>query len=345
MAVARVRKGSLVVDFSELELHAEYPIAFAARNRDDIVRRQSSSGGMYHALASHVIDDLGGVVYGCAFDGELRAMHIRCETMAEAERCMGSKYSQSYMGNSIRRVREDLKSGRVVLFTGTPCQVAAVHAACGNIEGGTLLTVDIICHGVPSPGVFQGWLAELERVRDAKVSSYEHRPKSMGWGHFELIAWSDGCVEQGTRLAETWKRLFYDDKMLRLSCYRCPYTVTGGRPGNLTIADFWGVEATPHARCDDESLGVSLVLTNDVVGLRVLAMLNIDLEPAALVEALPGNPMLERPSTCEGDRNDPWGDLYANGLLAMAKSRRYLVSPVSFLISRTKRVIKRILGR
>ncbi|OUO58153.1 hypothetical protein B5F74_11005 [Collinsella sp. An271] len=124
------------VNFEELESRDEYPVAFVARNRDDHVRRRSSSGGMYHALASHVINDLGGVVYGCAFDGDLRAVHIRCETMAEAERCMGSKYSQSDMGDSIRRVRGDLRADRTVLFTGTPCQVAAVRAACSDVSGG-----------------------------------------------------------------------------------------------------------------------------------------------------------------------------------------------------------------
>lgn len=127
------------VDFERLETRGEYPIAFVARNRDDDVRRASSSGGMYHALASHVINDLSGVVYGCAFDEELRAIHIRCETMTEAKRCMGSKYSQSDMKDSILQVRSDLKVGRTVLFTGTPCQVAAVRAACVDIEGGISL--------------------------------------------------------------------------------------------------------------------------------------------------------------------------------------------------------------
>lgn len=119
-----------LADFAGMMLQDEYPIAFAARNRDNCIRRMSSSGGIFHALASYVINDLGGVVYGCAFDRDLRAVHIRCETVAEAERCMGSKYSQSDMGDSIRRVRDDLKSGRTVLFTGTPCQVAAVRAVC-----------------------------------------------------------------------------------------------------------------------------------------------------------------------------------------------------------------------
>lgn len=334
------------VDFEEVEKRGEYPVAFAARNCDEEVRRRSSSGGMYHALASHVICNLGGVVYGCAFDGNLKAVHVRCETVEEAERCMGSKYSQSDMGDSIRQVRGDLRAGRTVLFTGTPCQVAAARVACADIAGGgCLMTADIICHGVPSPGVFQGWLAELERARDARVISYEHRPKSMGWGHFERVTWGDGRVEQGTRLSETWKRLFYDNRMLRPSCYQCPYTVVVGRPGDLTIADFWGVEMTSHARRGDGILGVSLVLANGPTGLGILSKLDIDLELAAIAEVLPRNPMLERPSTYEGEHDAPWRKFYDEGLIAMAKSERYLISSVCFLALRVKRTAKRILGR
>ena len=121
-----------MVDFGEIEERGEYPVAFAAKNRNDEVRRMSSSGGVFHALASHVICDLGGVVYGCAFDDDLRARHVRCETIVEAERCMGSKYSQSDMGNAIPMIKKDLARGLTVLFTGTPCQVAAVRAVCGD---------------------------------------------------------------------------------------------------------------------------------------------------------------------------------------------------------------------
>lgn len=129
-SVIREWESSHVIDFELLERVGEYPIAFAARNRNCEIRRMSSSGGMFHALAMHVIEELNGVVYGCAFNDELRAGHVRCETMAEVERCMGSKYSQSDMGDSIRLVWEDLKVGRTVLFAGTPCQVAAVRAVC-----------------------------------------------------------------------------------------------------------------------------------------------------------------------------------------------------------------------
>ena len=207
------------------------------------------------------------------------------------------------------------------------------------------MTADIVCHGVPSPEVFRGWLSELEGARGARVVRYEHRPKSRGWAHFELVGWEGGRAEQGTRLTETWKRLFYGNRMLRPSCYRCPYTVTQGRPGDVTIADFWGVESTQHAHPDDSSLGVSLALANGADGLHLLSGLDADFEVAALAEALPRNPMLERPSTCEGEHDEPWRELYAGGMLGMARRQRYLASPVRSLAAHAKRTIRRVLGR
>lgn len=329
----------------ELRHPEKLPVCFAARNKSDKIRLQSSSGGVFHALASYVIEGQGGVVYGCAFDTNLRAEHIRCESMAEVGRCMGSKYSQSDMRDSIRCISSDLESGRTVLFTGTPCQTAAVRATCAAIGKGTLLSVDIICHGVPSPEVFQSWLAELEMMRGEQIANYEHRPKSMGWGHFERITWKNGVVEQDTNNTEAWKRIFYGNKMLRPSCYVCPYTVVDNRPSDLTIADFWGVESTQHTRRDDKALGVSLILANSEAGLRILPELDIDYEIASLDEALPKNPLLQRPSTYKGNRDDSWHELYAHGVLGMARSQRYLISPFRYLVSRAKRQLKQRFGR
>ena len=332
-------------DFASAAERGEYPVVFAAKNRDDEVRRESSSGGVFHALASHVIGDLGGVVYGCAFNEGLRAVHVRCETMAEAERCMGSKYSQSDMRRAIPDVRADLGAGRTVLFTGTPCQVAAVRAACADVAGGGLLvTADIICHGVPSSAAFQEWLRTLEGKRGSAVERYEHRPKSMGWGHFERVTFADGRSEQGTRWSEAWKRYFYDNRSLRPSCYRCPYTTVAGRPGDVTIADFWGIEGTGLSPLCD-SLGVSLVLANSERGLRMLAALDADFASADVADALPGNPMLVRPSTYGGRRPEVWEGVYRDGMLATMRRERFLASPARAAASRAKRAVKRILGR
>lgn len=340
---------AMKADEIETDKDAKYPLVFAAKNASDEVRSRSASGGMYHALASAVIGQ-GGVVYGCAFDGELRAVHVRCETMAEAERCMGSKYSQSRMGDAIKQVRADLEGGRTVLFTGTPCQVAAVRACCGNV-GGMLILADIICHGTPSPGLFQLQLGYIADERKSPVVSYEHRPKSMGWGHHERFVLKDGRSEQNTLLADSWRELFYDNRMLRPSCYRCPYTSLR-RESDVTIADFWKIEQSSRPELRDQ-LGVSLMLVNTERGERIVHELDEDSSIRAwtmtIAEALPGNPMLQRPSVYQGDRSKPWEALYHNGYARMMREAGYCEGTLHNVCRRAygkaKRAVKRLLGR
>lgn len=114
---------------SEVSDQQNFPLAFAAKYSSEAIRKQSSSGGVFYALAQAIINQ-GGVVYGCAFDKSHKAQHIRCETMDEVVRCMGSKYSQSDLGDSLEKAKEDINAGRNVLFAGTPCQVAAARVVC-----------------------------------------------------------------------------------------------------------------------------------------------------------------------------------------------------------------------
>lgn len=314
----------------------EFPVVFAAKHRSDEVRRKSSSGGMFYALAEYVIGQ-GGVVYGCAFDENLRARHVRCTTLKECERCMGSKYSQSDMGDTIPRVRTDLRDGKLVLFTGTPCQVDAVRRSSG-LAGGGLLSVDLVCHGVPSPVLFSMHLSFLEGRLGLRPVSYDHRPKSKGWGHCEAVTLEDGSCLQGTRISESWKRLFYSNEFLRPSCYECPYAKTARR-SDVTIADFWGIEGTGLSGFADD-LGVSLVLANNERGLRVFEGLGIDSVESSLEDALPKNPMLYRPSSCEGSRSAPWELLYDWGYAALLRKRRFVKSAPRWVGSKAKRMLK-----
>lgn len=131
---ARKYVGNLECDeYSEVPGQRNILSAFAAKHSNEAIRKQSSSGGVFYALAQTIISQ-GGVVYGCAFDESHKAQHIRCETMDEVVRCMGSKYSQSDLGDSLEKTKEDINAGRNVLFTGTPCQVAAVRTVCEKQE-------------------------------------------------------------------------------------------------------------------------------------------------------------------------------------------------------------------
>lgn len=203
---------------------------------------------------------------------------------------------------------------------------------------------DIICHGAPSPALFQEWLRVLENERGRAVARYEHRPKSVGWGHFERLTWADGSSEQRTRWSEAWKAYFYDNRSLRPSCYRCPYTVSEGRSGDVTIADFWGIESTPLSGIKDD-LGVSLVLVNTSTGLGILPCLNVDVWGSKLADALPRNPMLTGPSMYEGERDEVWRSVYTKGLLPTMRYHGFIKSPWRAAASRVKRAVKRVLGR
>lgn len=322
---------------------SSFPCTYAAKSFSATVRKNSSSGGIFYELASYVITQCDGVVYGCAFDDDLRAKHIRCSSIEEAAKCMGSKYSQSDMQVALLQIQTDLRNGLTVLFTGTPCQVAAVRQIDAVEKNGTLITVDIICHGVLSPEVFQEWLAIIESVRKKPIYAYEHRSKIMGWSHRERIIYKDGSIEQNTRWSEAWRRYFYDNRSLRPSCYCCPYATTA-RSSDITIGDFWGIEHTGLKYFKDD-LGVSLVLVNSEPGLNLFSKLNVEKNEASLQDAIPGNPMLLAPSSYKGDRNKVWEEFHRQGLLNMMKKEKFLVSVPHRVASLIKHSLLRILQK
>ena len=320
------------------------PLVFAAKHRDDEVRRRSSSGGAFWALAEHVVGG-GGVVYGCAFDEHLVARHVRCETLEECRACQGSKYSQSDMGETFSKVRSDLRAGRTVLFTGTPCQVYGLRCyleTCGGGRG-SLICADIICHGTPSPLMWREHLAFLAAREGSAVARYEHRPKSTGWGHVERVWFADGTSQQGTRLSDSWRRLFYGNRALRPSCRACAFTRTR-RASDLTIADFWGIENTDLADFRDD-LGVSLILVNTPAGEALLGELDMEVRESSLADALPRNPMLERPSIYAGSREELWALYREHGYEGMLRRMHYYPSVPRYVAGKVKRKLKGLLGR
>lgn len=214
-----------------------------------------------------------------------------------------------------------------------------------------MILVDLICHGTPSPGLFKLHLGYIERMRKSRVVSYAHRPKWNGWGHFESFTLANGKEERGTPLANSWRDLFYSNKLLRPTCCRCPFTVTD-RQGDLTIADFWGIERSSRPGLKDR-LGVSLLLANTDCGVGMVRDAMdaglLQAWPMTLAEAMPGNPMLEHPSSYEGDRCDPWETLYGEGYDRMLRKCGFHQNELSYYAQQAKRkvklVLKRALGR
>ncbi len=275
------------------------PIVYAAKHRDPDVRAESRSGGVFTALSDRILQE-GGTVYGCCMDESFRSVHLRAESAEERDRMRGSKYTQSDLTDMFLRVREDLRSGRPVLFSGTPCQTAGLKAFLGEETDGLYL-VDIVCHGVPSPELWQSYLRWQEEKAHSRVIGADFRNKAdFGWkAHLESLYMENGAqVDSGV-----FRNLFYGHRPLRPACYRCPYKDVI-HPGNLTLGDYWGIrEAVPGF---DDNRGVSLVLINDDRGKELFAQVRGSLEAAETPVESCLQPPLQAPPEKPADRAAFW---------------------------------------
>ena len=235
------------------------PKVYAVKHKDEATRAASRSGGIFTALSDYILSS-GGVVYGCVLTGEFDAAHIRADNTEERNRMRGSKYIQSKLGDTFKNVQADLDTRKNVLFSGTSCQVAGLKKYLGK-EYDNLFCVDIVCHGVPSKKVWDAYLHWQEQKNHSKITSVDFRnKKDFGWhDHVETLYFENGKFTN----SRVFKELFYGHTVLRPSCYECPYKSVM-HPGDITIADYWGIEkAAPEF---DDNKGVSLVLVNNEAG-------------------------------------------------------------------------------
>lgn len=265
------------------------PLAvYAAKNRDEEIRRQSSSGGVFTLLAEQTIHE-GGLVFGAKFNADWDVVHDYTKSIEGLDAFRGSKYVQSRIGNTFAQAKQFLKDGRKVLFSGTPCQIAGLKLYLRK-EYENLLTVDFICHGVPSPMVWRRYKQELlSEVRKNTVSTngtdfftaINFRNKTEGWKKFSFAATvrcADGnSVSLRTSLHENiYMRGFLRDLYLRPSCHACPAkSLKSG--SDITIADFWGIQQF-HSKFDDDR-GTSLVIANSKKGALVYGALSLESIP------------------------------------------------------------------
>jgi len=245
-----------VIDFEST--NSAKPKILAAWSKDEETRLKSSSGGVFSELARVVLTQ-GGVVYGVAFAEDFSARHIAVENESDLEKLRGSKYIPSYVGDIYKDIEQKLKAGKVVLFSGTPCQVAAVKKIFGEDE--RVYTTDLICFGVPSIRVFSHYLQYISKGKDIK--NFQFRSKHDGWGRGGInVGFSDGTSY--TNLGNVsndpfmfgFLRCFYQN----MPCYDCSFSKIP-RVGDITLGDFWGI---PENLKDER--GVSIVLLNNEKG-------------------------------------------------------------------------------
>ena len=244
-------------------LQKEEPKCYAAMNRSEAQRANASSGGVFILLARWVIDR-GGVVFGAAFDADFSVSHQSAETLEEAKAFCGSKYLQSRIGNVYQQAKRYLKENRWVLFTGTPCQILGLRAFLGE-DSPRLLTMDIVCHGVPSPDVWQRYIS-FRACMDNQGKPPQRicfRSKTSGWSKYSVVFQYDNSDYRVPYACDPFMRGFLHNLYLRPSCHQC---IAKGinRAADFTLADFWGIQnCLPHM---DDDRGTSLVLIHSEKG-------------------------------------------------------------------------------
>lgn len=295
----------------ETGVHSTVQHAYAFQHHAKSVLQTSTSGGFFTAISDVVLAE-GGVIYGAAFDENMVVRHVRAMNNSERNRMRGSKYVQSDIGNTYLYVKNDLKEGKKVLFTGTPCQVdGLLHYLQGRTAN--LLCVDLICHGTPSPLVFADHLNVLERKAHAHVTNYSFRPKKWSWHvHREIAFFSNGKTYHSNAYSDLWQTVYYAKLATKPSCHYCQYSCLT-RPGDITIGDCRGIDNVYQDFNSDE--GVSLVLINTPKGAAIFESVQTGMKVAALRVEDVMQPPLKEPSKQSGAREKFWATYHKKGYM------------------------------
>ena len=247
-------------------------VLLAAKSSDDELRNKSSSGGLFSLFAKEIFNQ-NGIVFGAAFDDSFIVRHISIEDEKNLYKLQGSKYVQSDAGKTFSQVKELLAAGRKVLYSGTPCQIAGLRNFVGIQPN--LFTIDVVCHGVPSPKFFEDYKAALQK-QYGKIVSYDFRCKKSESNSFQPLGWKEygirvdfdsDTVLYKTRLDDIYMKGFLQEFTNRPVCHRCPYAC-GKRVGDITLGDFWGYENT-DGNLEDDDKGISALLINSEKGQRL----------------------------------------------------------------------------
>lgn len=270
--------------------------AYAVYSKDERDRDTSASGGASSVIVSHILLD-GGVVYGSVQNS---CIDIKCERISElkdASKIKGSKYVQSPLGDNLRKAKKDLRDGRKVVFTGTPCQIAGLKAYLGK-EYENLYTIDLVCHGVPSERLLKDNVNLIlsKRKNDTELSTLKvyFRDKNRNEKKMEyLFTLSDDKRIHYTKLFpdDYYISGFISGLFFRQNCFSCPFAESN-RVSDITVADFWGCKSLLPEM--DENLGVSLILTNTERGVKLFDKIKNELiyEERPIEEAVCGNGQL-----------------------------------------------------
>ena len=325
------------------------PIKTYAAQSDNTDLKKSVSGGIFASIATNLLKE-GGVVYGAAMEMEndkLTVRHIAVENDADLIKLLGSKYVQSNTGKIYQDIKRKLDDNRLVLFSGTPCQVDGLNSYLGKTYD-NLITIDIICHGVPNNQMFQDYIALLEEKYKDKIIDFKFRDKTKGWGLTAKGYTAKGYTAKIPANVSSYYYMFLKSYIYRDSCYSCKYACKN-RCGDMTIGDYWGIErAHPEVLKENEygldyKNGISCLIVNTEQGIKVLEKYKSGLRllDSAFEKVSNENGQLNHPSNLNTEKR--------LNLLSVYKKQGYIRIEKGFKniknINLLKNMIKKILKR
>lgn len=282
---------------------------FAYKATNDI-RRKSTSGGAGTVLAEGIIKN-NGVVYGASLDENYKLKHVRIDKVSDLSLFQGTKYIQSDMTGVFEALKNDLESGKPVMFTGTPCQIASVknYVAHYRLDDKNLYLCDIICHGVPSPKVFTDYISWLKATEKDSINRYHFRNKEISWRGDSSSAETDSTELLHNKNTSAFLNMYYSNNLTNDACFKCKFT-TLDRVSDLTISDFWGIE-NDNPQFEDK-LGVSMVMANTEKGKKLFDTIDGDKVEANIKNAK--QPQLNQPPSRPKDYDDFWRNYREYGI-------------------------------
>ena len=239
------------------EKNSNKNLSYACYSKDEYLRMNSSSGGLFGVIAKRVLKEHG-VVFGAAFAENMSVIHKYIEKEDELIKLLGSKYVQSSIGNAYKDVKYFLSLNKKVLFSGTPCQVRGLNNFLGK-KYNNLITIDIICHGVPSPKIWNKYLDFREKKDKEKPGVISFRNKDNGWNKFNIVFKYKNKKYIMDHNKDIYMQSFLLNSCLRNSCYNCK-SKGDSRSSDFTLGDFWGIDNIDSKMNDDK--GVSLLIIN-----------------------------------------------------------------------------------
>jgi len=301
---------------------------------EESLKNRASSGGIFELVAEYVLSEKG-IVIGAAFNKEKKLIHTAIEKKNDLLQLKGSKYLQSDLGNIFKYVEKNI-ADRVILFVGTPCQVAGIKKYIGNNKN--LICIDLFCHGVPSPKLFNKYIKELESEYNEHVLDYNFRDKSTGWDNYSNTIKFEHKIQTQYRIDNPYMKLFLSDVALRESCYNCNFKL-GNKYSDITLGDFWGVKKFYPEFYNYN--GTSAIIINTEKGLEIFNKINTNIQykECTLENIISGNTGLKYSPKFNNKREIFFKeiDYYSIELLAKKYGNDNLI------LNKLKKIIKQII--